>query len=209
MDLIQLESAADLLSADTEAQRLQALELMVGKQSSVYARWRSELLSCLANIEVTSSISAVSPSLSILQPRARSCGRCRKPGMSFLSGCCRVGGLQLTRSCGPLELCLLAGEAVLDFGEDAELGNEVALSIVPRVAALRREVDRSFVNGRPHLQRGSSTDTASFTCPERSTSRGGSLMTSFYCPSPGAGAHPCQDQRAFSVPVACEPCGLL
>mmetsp|Transcript_40090 Transcript_40090/g.95231 ORF Transcript_40090/g.95231 Transcript_40090/m.95231 type:complete len:526 (-) Transcript_40090:697-2274(-) len=83
MDLTQLESTADLLAAETESQRLQALSLMQGKQGELYGQWRKELLSCLAS-----------------------------------------------------------AEAVLDFGEDAELGADVALAVLPRVRALRDEIER-------------------------------------------------------------------
>jgi len=89
MDLVQLESVADLLLAETEAQRIQALQAMGGSQTSVYSRWRKELLSCLASVE-----------------------------------------------------------AVLDFGEDAELSEDVALAVVPRVINLRQELQKRLADGR-------------------------------------------------------------
>jgi tRNA U34 5-carboxymethylaminomethyl modifying GTPase MnmE/TrmE len=84
MDLCQLESTADLLAAETEAQReqvglvlvpayccahvrsypsrhwlvgdvcmlLQAVAMMDGGPSSIYNRWRKELLGCLSSVEV-------------------------------------------------------------------------------------------------------------------------------------------------------------
>ncbi|KAK2141469.1 hypothetical protein LSH36_1093g00032 [Paralvinella palmiformis] len=51
LDLTEVEGLADLIHAETEAQRLQALRQMEGSLSKLYAQWRSRLLKCCANVE--------------------------------------------------------------------------------------------------------------------------------------------------------------
>lgn len=51
MDLAQVEGLADLLQAETEAQRIQALAQMEGDLSKLYRKWTDELKKCLANVE--------------------------------------------------------------------------------------------------------------------------------------------------------------
>lgn len=51
MDLIQAEGLADLIAAETQAQRLQALRQMEGEPSALYARWREALLDAAAFLE--------------------------------------------------------------------------------------------------------------------------------------------------------------
>jgi len=52
MDLTQAEGLADLLNAETEAQRTQALKLSrYGAQRAMYERWRKELMTCAAHCE--------------------------------------------------------------------------------------------------------------------------------------------------------------
>ncbi|MDR3525774.1 MAG: tRNA uridine-5-carboxymethylaminomethyl(34) synthesis GTPase MnmE [Rhizomicrobium sp.] len=51
LDLTQAEAIADLTSAETEAQRLQALRQYDGALSALYDRWRSELSKALAWVE--------------------------------------------------------------------------------------------------------------------------------------------------------------
>ena len=51
LDLTQAEAIADLTSAETEAQRLQALRQYDGALSTLYDRWRSELSKALAWVE--------------------------------------------------------------------------------------------------------------------------------------------------------------
>jgi len=51
MDLTEAEGLADLIDAETEAQRLQALAQMDGALASVYGRWREALVDTLAAIE--------------------------------------------------------------------------------------------------------------------------------------------------------------
>lgn len=53
MDLIQAEGLHDLVFAETEAQRTQALYQLQGNLSKIYAAWRDKLTGCLANIEAT------------------------------------------------------------------------------------------------------------------------------------------------------------
>ncbi|TYZ64709.1 hypothetical protein PybrP1_011062 [[Pythium] brassicae (nom. inval.)] len=51
IDLVQVEGLADLLSAETEAQRAQALRQLSGEVGDVYEHWRTELVRCLAYTE--------------------------------------------------------------------------------------------------------------------------------------------------------------
>ena len=48
LDLVQLEGLADLIDAETEAQRLQAISEATGATSAVYGSWRQDALSALA-----------------------------------------------------------------------------------------------------------------------------------------------------------------
>ncbi|KAG3163208.1 tRNA modification GTPase [Phytophthora idaei] len=51
IDLVQVEGLADLLSAETEAQRGQALRQLSGDIGEIYEGWRDSLVKCLANTE--------------------------------------------------------------------------------------------------------------------------------------------------------------
>ena len=51
MDLTEAEGLADLIDAETEAQRAQALSQMTGALKQVYEGWREQLISVLAAIE--------------------------------------------------------------------------------------------------------------------------------------------------------------
>jgi len=51
LDLAQAEAVADLIDAETEAQRRQALEQLGGRLSAVQARWREALTEALAMFE--------------------------------------------------------------------------------------------------------------------------------------------------------------
>lgn len=51
LDLLQVEALADLLSADTSAQRSQALAQLDGDLSAIYKEWRSQLIAGLAHAE--------------------------------------------------------------------------------------------------------------------------------------------------------------
>ena len=51
LDLTQVEALADLINADTEAQRRQAQRQMSGAVAEVYESWRGELVRCLAYFE--------------------------------------------------------------------------------------------------------------------------------------------------------------
>ncbi|KAL3662630.1 hypothetical protein V7S43_012481 [Phytophthora oleae] len=51
IDLVQVEGLADLLSAETEAQRGQALRQLSGDVGEVYEGWRDSLVKCLAYTE--------------------------------------------------------------------------------------------------------------------------------------------------------------
>lgn len=51
IDLLQVEGLADLLSAETEAQRHQALRQLSGDIGEIYEGWRHTLVKCLAYVE--------------------------------------------------------------------------------------------------------------------------------------------------------------
>ncbi|XP_064621037.1 tRNA modification GTPase GTPBP3, mitochondrial-like [Lineus longissimus] len=51
LDLTEVEGLADLIHAETEAQRKQALRQMEGGLSKLYTNWRKRLLKCTANVE--------------------------------------------------------------------------------------------------------------------------------------------------------------
>lgn len=50
-----------------------------------------------------------------------------------------------------LTSCLASVEAVIDFGEDEQLGDHVLASVRPRVQALRAEINTELANGKPGL----------------------------------------------------------
>ena len=49
LDLTEVEGLADLIHAETESQRKQALRQMGGSLSDIYGGWRNRLVKCLAN----------------------------------------------------------------------------------------------------------------------------------------------------------------
>ena len=51
INLLKAESVSDLISAETEIQRQQAIKIMSGKHSKIYNFWRETLLKILSNIE--------------------------------------------------------------------------------------------------------------------------------------------------------------
>lgn len=51
MDLTQIEGLADLLSAQTETQHAQAVQVVKGELRDLYSNWRTELIGLLAHIE--------------------------------------------------------------------------------------------------------------------------------------------------------------
>src|SRR5690606_41924760 len=51
MDLTQVEGLADLINAETEAQRRQALRQMQGALTELYEGWRTQLVRALAYVE--------------------------------------------------------------------------------------------------------------------------------------------------------------
>ena len=53
LDLTQAEAIADLVDAETEAQRWQAIRQLGGSLGELYERWRSELIRSAAWIEAT------------------------------------------------------------------------------------------------------------------------------------------------------------
>ena len=51
INLLKAEGVADLVSAETEMQRKQAVEIMSGKSSDKFTSWRAKLLKILAHVE--------------------------------------------------------------------------------------------------------------------------------------------------------------
>ena len=51
MDLVEIEGLVDLVNAETEMQRKQALMQMRGSLSSLYNGWRQKIIKSLANVE--------------------------------------------------------------------------------------------------------------------------------------------------------------
>lgn len=51
MDLVEIEGLVDLVNAETEMQRKQALDQMAGTLSRVYKSWRENIMKSLANVE--------------------------------------------------------------------------------------------------------------------------------------------------------------
>ena len=51
IDLLKAESIGDLISSETEIQRRQAIDIMLGSQRKKFEKWRSQLLKVLSNIE--------------------------------------------------------------------------------------------------------------------------------------------------------------
>ena len=51
INLLKAESVADLISAETEIQRKQALKIMAGKSSDKFNSWREKLLKILSHVE--------------------------------------------------------------------------------------------------------------------------------------------------------------
>jgi tRNA modification GTPase len=81
MDLTEVEGLADLLSAETEAQRVQAVAAAGGAARQRCEGWRAILLRCLARVE-----------------------------------------------------------AVIDFGEEEGISNDVAMGVIPEIRGLREEL---------------------------------------------------------------------
>ncbi len=51
MDLVEIEGLADLVNAEAEMQRKQALAQMEGSLSKIYKKWREDIIKSLANVE--------------------------------------------------------------------------------------------------------------------------------------------------------------
>tara|TARA_B100001123_G_scaffold264605_1_gene294695 strand:- start:104 stop:1435 length:1332 start_codon:yes stop_codon:yes gene_type:complete len=51
INLLKAESIGDLISAETEIQRQQAIKIMSGKSSKIFSEWREKLLKILSNVE--------------------------------------------------------------------------------------------------------------------------------------------------------------
>jgi tRNA modification GTPase len=53
MDLTQAEALADLVAAETEAQRRQAMDQLSGTQAALYDGWRADLIAVLGEVEAS------------------------------------------------------------------------------------------------------------------------------------------------------------
>ena len=51
LDATEVEGLADLLRAETDSQRRQALRLASGELAELYNRWRFSIIHCMANLE--------------------------------------------------------------------------------------------------------------------------------------------------------------
>jgi tRNA modification GTPase len=69
MELTQVEGLSDLINADTEEQRKQALAQMSGVQRAMYDGWRAQLLKALAYTEALISKPNPNPNPSVI-PKA-------------------------------------------------------------------------------------------------------------------------------------------
>ncbi|PRW59346.1 tRNA modification GTPase mitochondrial [Chlorella sorokiniana] len=87
LDLTQVEGLADLLAAETESQRRQALLHTTGAARRQHEEWRHSLLTCLARLE-----------------------------------------------------------AMIDFGEDEGIADDVAAGVLPQVQALRGQLERHLAS---------------------------------------------------------------
>jgi tRNA modification GTPase len=78
LDLVEIEGLADLLAAETEAQRRIAMRQFSGEASSVYEQWRARLVQALAYLEASidfadedgvaeTAVSQVRPIVSVLR----------------------------------------------------------------------------------------------------------------------------------------------
>ena len=77
-DLTQAEAIADLVAAETEAQRRQALRQYDGALSTLYERWRAELIKALAWAEAVIDFSDEELPNDVLAETRRSAERIRK-----------------------------------------------------------------------------------------------------------------------------------
>ena len=71
IDLAQAEARADLVDAETEAQRRQALRQMSGSLSSLYADWRSKLIEASSLVEAAIDFSDEADVANVALTRAR------------------------------------------------------------------------------------------------------------------------------------------
>jgi len=106
-----VEGFADLLAAETEQQRVQALENASGALSKATHAWRQRLLRCMAHIE------------------ARRC----------CSSCSSLEHHALTQA--------RATQAVIDFGDDEDLSEDVAQGAHATVHALAADIRRQLQHG--------------------------------------------------------------
>lgn len=64
MGLTEVEGFADLLAADTEQQRVLAVQNASGQLHTTGQAWRKELLNCMAHLEVRAETAPLLPSRS-------------------------------------------------------------------------------------------------------------------------------------------------
>ena len=129
MELTQVEGLADLINADTDEQRRQALQQMGGAQKRQYEAWREQLLGvCPPAVPSPSPVHDASPMFAFVRQRA-----------SVLVPC-----VCLLRATGSLAYT----EALIDFGEDADDVTTAALRhAVEQVGDLRGQMRRRLADG--------------------------------------------------------------
>jgi len=71
LDLTEIEGLADLINAETQAQRRQALRQTEGALGALYDRWRGELIAALAHIEAALDFSDEADVPELVSTRAR------------------------------------------------------------------------------------------------------------------------------------------
>jgi tRNA modification GTPase len=125
MDLLEAEGVADLVAAETEAQRLQALRQMEGAQSQVLAGWAERLRRMLAwqealidfpdedlpeDVEraLTADISALAADLAAAEQDARRGARVRDGLVVAVTGAPNVGKSSLVNALAGRDVAIVA-----------------------------------------------------------------------------------------------------
>eukprot|EP00873_Tetraselmis_striata_P034500 jgi/Tetstr1/454764/TSEL_041647.t1 len=158
MDLLQLESTADLLAAETEAQRRQARPTRAtpgqegthGSLQTLYGKLGCYCGNCGSVVVVVVVVVVAPPGrwapfhISWAAPNVPQMWS-RTQAVAGLEG----GPGSVYRSWrGDILHCLASVEAVLDFGEDADLGSSIASDVRSRAVTLRQSIQRELENGK-------------------------------------------------------------
>ena len=135
MELTQVEGLADLINADTEEQRKQALWQMGGAQRERYEAWRAELLSALAHTEALIDFGEDAEDITVhvhahvhvhVHVRVHAC----TSSIRTLHGAPH-----------PFAPCMCIGEDAEDITDDALRG------AVQTTSAMRREMEAQLADG--------------------------------------------------------------